>query len=323
MCVIIAKPKGVEVPSKKVIKMGHKKNDDGAGIAFTNHENDVIIKKDFNNFDNYWNFIDDTITKNLSAVFHMRIRTSGKSDKGGRHPFPISEEKSVLREDSIVADEAVAHNGTFSDFSFSDSDLNDSQIMTASILFPNRDKIVNNAFRFLLNNYVDDNNSRLTILTEEGLLMFGDWKEKNGLLFSNTLSVPFKKVNKVKDIGGGIIKDKSSLDEFETSTKTIYSNIKSSTNKKRNTYYNRKLVDPGEVMFANFERLYSMRDRLPPQVFKEPSTYKNLCDKCGIRDYSYNMYAAWDSEEKDNNGNLIEYYILCPECLQGEPIQPF
>lgn len=319
MCIIIAKPRGTETPSKKVIKMGYKKNGDGAGIAFTDYERGVAIKKDFNSFNEYWDFIDRRINKDLAAVFHMRIRTSGKTDKGGRHPFPISNNENLLRKNTVIADNAVAHNGTFPDFSLSDTDLNDSQIMTKRILFPNRDKIVNSAFRFLLNSYIGDNNSKLTILNKKGLMMFGSWKEKNGLLFSNTLSVPFKKINKIKNIGGSIIKDKENLEEFDTYVKTMYSNINRSNRRKYRGFRYNKNINPVKVEFNNFEQLFSMRDKLPKTIFNGSSRFKSVCDSCGTKDYIYNMYAAWDKDEYDEHGNLKEFYILCPECLMGSP----
>lgn len=221
MCIIIAKPKGVEIPSEEVVRKGYKKNDDGAGIGFYDGHN-IVIKKDFPDFSNYYQFIADNITKDMPTIMHMRIRTSGKTDAGGRHPFPISNDEDALRAKEIRTDMAAAHNGVFSDFSFTNTDLNDSQLMVANVLFPGREELVSSAFRFLLNKYVSKESSRLSLLNKEGIYLFGGWKEKDGLLFSNSLSVPYTQMYSIKDAGGKLIKEAEDIEDMDRKKQNIY-----------------------------------------------------------------------------------------------------
>ena len=48
MCIILIKEKGIDVPSKKQLKVCHEKNKDGAGIMLRrNGTKRIILKKGF------------------------------------------------------------------------------------------------------------------------------------------------------------------------------------------------------------------------------------------------------------------------------------
>lgn len=282
MCVIIVKPKGAEIPSEEIIEKNYKKNSDGAGIGFTDSNNEILIKKDFGDFDEYYSFIKDNITIDMSALLHMRIRTSGKNDEGGRHPFPITKNEESLRNTELVTDSCVAHNGIFNDFSYKGTDLNDSQLMVSSLVFPNRESLVKDAFRFLLNKYVAKENSKLSILDKNGMYLFGDWKMKNGILYSNSYSVPFDSIYKMKNIGGNCVQSVDDLEEFDKEESTLYYNKDYSKGRRYNSVYGRGR--------------YNRSKNKIKKKFKKKSTNTNS-DKYKTDGINVDSYKEYDGKE--------------------------
>lgn len=191
MCIIIVKEKGVELPSKKVLKQCYNSNPDGCGFMY-NNENKVIIDKGYKTFEKFYEklrVVDKRINlKNKSCVLHFRIGTAGKKNKGNCHPFPISDDKNVLKETFVETDIGVAHNGTILNFVQKNSSMSDTMCFVKEFLYPFYfyDK------NFIQNKKVQDiiettTNSKFAFLDKGGnIYTIGNFiNEKNGLLFSN------------------------------------------------------------------------------------------------------------------------------------------
>lgn len=131
MCIIVAKQKGVGLPTKKTLQNCYNYNNDGAGIMYVK-DNKVIIEKGFMTFSDFWHkikelkkeFNSDLTDKAL--VMHFRIGTHGENDKETTHPFPISGNDSDLRATYFETDIAMAHNGIISAYNY-DKVLSDTQ----------------------------------------------------------------------------------------------------------------------------------------------------------------------------------------------------
>lgn len=191
MCIIVAKPIGIEIPSKSLLQNCFIANRHGAGFMF-NHNKKVYIYKGFMKFEAFYRVLQKTIDKydlkNKGVVIHFRISTGGKIDEGNCHPYPISNDEEMLRKKKVITkDVAMAHNGTIRLFSGKHDFLNDTQLFIKNI--------VNTFYQVNHNFYLDKEvmetlqgiaDSKLCFLDKMGeLYMLGDFVEENGIYFSN------------------------------------------------------------------------------------------------------------------------------------------
>lgn len=191
MCIIVAKEKGVKLPSKSVLKTCFDNNEDGAGIMYV-QDGKVVIDKGYMNFNDFYKRI-QKLKKRLNSdltdkaiVFHFRIGTSGENDKKTTHPFPISKNSEDLRKTYFKTDLGVAHNGIISNYVYG-KDLSDTQNFVIDFIsvFKELDK------KFFLNESVmklieKEANSKLCFLdNKENIYYIGEFKEEDGVKYSN------------------------------------------------------------------------------------------------------------------------------------------
>lgn len=99
MCIIIAKPAGVEKPSDEIIAKCWQTNPDGAGLMYPNVHGTLSVVKGLMTlaaFKASW----DIIPKEATVVAHFRIATHGGVDEQNTHPFRLDQQ-----------DTAMCHNG--------------------------------------------------------------------------------------------------------------------------------------------------------------------------------------------------------------------
>ena len=131
MCIIVAKNKGVELPTKKTLKQCFERNKDGAGIMYVK-DNKVIIEKGLMTFQEFYQKLRSIKREfggdltNKAIVMHFRIGTHGENDKATTHPFPISSNFNDLRATYFETDIGMVHNGIISAYNY-DSVLSDTQ----------------------------------------------------------------------------------------------------------------------------------------------------------------------------------------------------
>ena len=131
MCIIVAKNKGVKLPSRATLRECFKNNKDGAGLMYVKNGK-VIIDKGFMTFEDLNRKIKSLKREfksdltNKAIVFHFRIGTHGQNDKATTHPFPISNKFEDLRATHFETDIAMAHNGIRSAYNY-DKILSDTQ----------------------------------------------------------------------------------------------------------------------------------------------------------------------------------------------------
>lgn len=114
MCVICAKEKGVNPPTKEELQKMFNKNPDGAGYMYADGKK-VHIVKGFMSFNKFYKHLEKfykTIdAKDAAIVYHFRITTSGGSTPQNCHPFPVSGSLKDLQKTNFSTDLGVAHNG--------------------------------------------------------------------------------------------------------------------------------------------------------------------------------------------------------------------
>lgn len=200
MCVIVSKDKGVELPSKKLLRACWDRNPDGAGIMFNNEKGKVEVHKGFMDFKSLWDFLEvlgrRLDIKNTAVVIHFRIGTSGKNDAPTCHPYPLSNKVDKLRCTDFTSEIAVAHNGIISDFVERNSILNDTQNFIRYVLYPmyriNKHFIEKDEGRGLVYTLTNKGRyNRFAFLDGNGnITRIGDWQNDNGVYYSNLNHVP-------------------------------------------------------------------------------------------------------------------------------------
>lgn len=194
MCIIVAKPKNVTMPSMETLRNCFDNNHDGAGYMRANGET-VTIKKGFMT----WGEFEDAIAHEgdltaYAVVMHFRIATHGKVQPSCCHPFPVTGEWGRLRSTECRDTLCAAHNGVIRGMETSD-DVSDTMAYIANVLHPLRRIIPSfiyseDALRLIETTL----GSKMALLDASGeLVTIGDFHEHEGVLYSNssyTKSVP-------------------------------------------------------------------------------------------------------------------------------------
>lgn len=188
MCVIAAKPAGVDMPSDDRLMDMWYANPDGAGFMYA--DNGVVrIRKGFMELNKFMDAIDELRTKydltSLPLVLHFRITTHGGTKPENCHPFPISDSIGVLSKLESKTSLGVAHNGIIN--ITPRKGISDTMEYIATQIAPlyravpkfykNKDlmEMINNATR-----------SKLAFLTDKGgIYTVGAFVEEDGVLYSN------------------------------------------------------------------------------------------------------------------------------------------
>ena len=191
MCIIVAKKKGLELPTKEILRNCFNYNSDGAGIMF-NDGKQVFIEKGFMDFNSFYSRL-EALDKEFNLVnsdiaLHFRISTSGNVDQGNCHPYPISTETSQLRNLSLVTDIGMAHNGVIrKHIPETRSILNDTQTFIKNFVYnmysSNKEFLTVGANIKALE---EEAGSKLCFITKDNMYIIGKFiEETNGILYSN------------------------------------------------------------------------------------------------------------------------------------------
>lgn len=193
MCIAIAKPMGVDIPTDDILTNCFNNNPDGAGFAF-NHNNEVVIRKGymklkdfldaFHKYDKKFDF------KNRGVLIHTRITTHGGTNPQMCHPFPINSDEGALKKIEYVSPYAVVHNGIISLTSSEATkkkDMSDTAIFVQKYLTKiakNKKWFGNKANMELIEELID---SKMAILNGNGkIVMTSGFTEENGVFYSNS-----------------------------------------------------------------------------------------------------------------------------------------
>ena len=101
MCVIIAKPKGVDPIKKEYFENAWQHNSQGGGVVWKTPEGEVMMQKGFMDKDTFLAKLDEINQKDNAFIAHFRIKSVGEVNPENTHPFAMSHV-------------TFAHNGTIS-----------------------------------------------------------------------------------------------------------------------------------------------------------------------------------------------------------------
>ena len=197
MCIIVAIPAGVSVPSDDTLKECFTRNPDGAGFMWSDGKQ-VNIRKGFMTWSDFKEALDTELDSgriydDSAMVLHFRITTSGKTQPSCCHPFPISDRKEDLQALSIRSRFGIAHNGIIMGRDTSDG-WSDTMDYVAGVVAP----LARMHPSFM---YSDDAKklleetcmSKLAIINHAGeMVLVGDFKEDGGVFYSNASYIPVR-----------------------------------------------------------------------------------------------------------------------------------
>lgn len=117
MCIIVMKPKGVNMPNEQILFNCWKNNYHGAGISIVDEYNNTIVtKKGFMNFEDLCSYLEEMervfCLKDSAVLMHFRLVSVGKICKEQCHPFPISKKFKDTEKTIYESNKVFAHNGT-------------------------------------------------------------------------------------------------------------------------------------------------------------------------------------------------------------------
>lgn len=134
MCIIVFKPKKIELPSDEILKTCFINNPNGAGYMYRRGKM-VHYHKGFMDVDKFLESLHSNVTKKDDVCMHFRIATHGTVRPENTHPFPITSEKAQLHQLSGIVNRALCHNGILTGYGIPKSDISDSGFF-AKMLYP-------------------------------------------------------------------------------------------------------------------------------------------------------------------------------------------
>ena len=190
MCIIAVSEIGHALPTDDIIEQMWSSNDDGAGFMWAANGR-VYIRKGFMTLPDFMTAIrkleSEINVTDTSIVMHFRIGTHGGNVPANTHPFPITNNISLLQKLSCVSDTAIAHNGIIRCITPRQK-ISDTMEFVASVLNPLR-RLNKNYYKSpdvqnLIETLLDGD--RMVLLNGNGeLTYFGNWVEDNGIKYSN------------------------------------------------------------------------------------------------------------------------------------------
>jgi len=198
MCLIVAKPKGVAVPSVAEFELWFKAHPDGAGLMFNDHGS-VHIMKGLMSIDEVL-LINDTIatlvdTTNTDIVWHFRQATKGTVKPENTHPYPISNLHIDLTALDVTCNIGIAHNGVIWEYNekiakdklSTHTDVTDTQLFISEHLYDMRKGLRNPHIKKFIGVFT---NSKFALLDMHGIDLIGDFIEDKGIYYSNNGYLP-------------------------------------------------------------------------------------------------------------------------------------
>lgn len=191
MCIIVAKPAGIQCPDLETLETCFNSNPDGAGLMFPDGDRVRIIKgfMAFDEFSSTLKALGDVT--NTGLVMHFRITTHGGTRPECCHPFPLTDVDSELRALDICAPLGVAHNGVIHGMA-TDATTSDTMAYIRDVLTPLQrmagDLLASDDAMSVVESTVG---SKLAFLEPDGAITtVGDFIEENGVFYSNSSFKP-------------------------------------------------------------------------------------------------------------------------------------
>jgi len=171
MCIIMFKPKGVEMPDEQTIINCFENNPHGAGFMYQTKKGMVRIKKGLMTVDSLLDELKKLKNKkDLNLAVHFRWATHGKTTEGQTHPFPITGRISVMEKTDLTTCSAMMHNGICSDYG---------------------DRCISDTMDFVKKHHIElvshikNTHGKFLVMTGDEIGIYGSFEVYGGCLYSN------------------------------------------------------------------------------------------------------------------------------------------
>ena len=195
MCIIVAKPAGIQCPSLETLETCFNANPDGAGLMWADGDQVRIIKgfMAFDEFSSTLKALGDVT--NTGLVMHFRITTHGGTRPECCHPFPLTDDDTALRALDTTTAVGVAHNGVIHGQA-TDATTSDTMAYIRDVLAPLQrmtgDLLASDDAMTGVESTVG---SKLAFLEPDGAITtIGDFIEDSGVFYSNASFKPAPRV---------------------------------------------------------------------------------------------------------------------------------
>ena len=204
MCLIVAKPAGINMPSKRRLKFWFRGHPDGFGFAYLNAGVVHIVKgamtkrEMFQLLGKAQEKLGEVRLANVDVLLHFRQATKGSICPSNCHPFPLTKDEKDLSALEIEASCAVTHNGIIFDYSYwggvsysepaffyqkgQGESKTDTQQFIEDYLVDLKSALWNLAVQKLL---VSATFSKFALLSKKGITYIGEFIEDGGCYYSN------------------------------------------------------------------------------------------------------------------------------------------
>ncbi len=194
MCLIVAKPHGVRMPSNNNLARWFKSHPDGFGLAYLDEGKVRIIKgaMDIKGVKRIVKTmrkgLGKTSPKDIDVIFHFRQATNGVISMSNCHPFPVSSDQAELASLDTNCEIAIAHNGIIwgvgDKYNYNNpiGFKTDTQEFIEDYITQLRDALWNKAVQGLIEAATS---SKFVLLSNRGLTYIGKFVEDGGLFYSN------------------------------------------------------------------------------------------------------------------------------------------
>ena len=187
MCIIAVSKSGVKQPRLDTIRTMFRNNPHGAGYMYA-RDGKVIITKGFMDEESFIAALkSEHFTAKDSVVYHFRISTQAGINPSMTHPFPLSNQREVMKALDVHCGCGIAHNGIIrltsdpNEKEYSDTAIFIADYLSQIIAGPSdlHDPEVLDVIRCLIG-------SKMAILDASGYIAtVGEFFNDHGLLFSN------------------------------------------------------------------------------------------------------------------------------------------
>ena len=191
MCIIIFHPANTPAVKKKTLAQCWKKNSDGAGYSILNHETKTwAVSKGFMSWASFWrSFNSHKLKRDSTWVAHFRIATSGNTDGGNTHPFPVCQNLKKMRAVTYTTKKIAYHNGRIG---AGDGIFSDSMVHIQKYIAPLFAHITNSKFKIIIEKLCDTKSNRWLLTTGDKVYLLGDWETDKGVYYSNKGYIIYK-----------------------------------------------------------------------------------------------------------------------------------
>lgn len=299
MCIIIAKPFGVDLPTLEILENCFTSNRDGIGFAFNKTGDKPVISKGFANVKKLTRMIDTfNIGKGHNLLIHFRFATHGMKDQGNCHPFPLVHNFEDMRRLHCACDTAITHNGVFGGLPASDKYSDTMKFISGVLSSP---EIINNiespAVKELVKGYCG-HSSKLAFLRAGGLTTIGGFEEDKGIYYSNTQYKPW------------ITRSYGNTTQY-CQEHQVWDNCHKDRNGQE-WCYSHKRYDHCEYCLDH--KTMDTCEYEKEQVSKALTFQELICDYCGVKGNDVSNAVTYDSCSKASLCDSCHALFMAGEC---------